>query len=69
MPEQEVIKVSISLYPLQVATVQQYANDSGLENFSSALRVIITEWARAKSAEAVRLAKHESTATALAVEP
>lgn len=45
------IRRSISLYPEQDATVSQFAKDSGLESYSSALRFIINEWRRLKLAE------------------
>lgn len=42
------IRRSISLYPEQDATVFQFAKDSGLENYSAALRMIINEWRKLK---------------------
>lgn len=41
-----VVRRSISLPPLQDAAVMAFAKDSGIDNFSIALRVIITQWLR-----------------------
>lgn len=40
------IRRSISLYPTQDAAVTAFAKDSGLENWSAALRMIINQWLR-----------------------
>lgn len=45
------IRRNISLYPEQDATVSQFAKDSGLESYSSAVRFIINEWRRLKMDE------------------
>lgn len=39
---------SVSLFPTQDATVSSFAKDSGLENYSAALRMIINEWQKMK---------------------
>lgn len=41
-----VIRLSISLYPEQYELLKRFARESGLENISAALRLIINEWAR-----------------------
>lgn len=37
---------SVSLFPTQDAAVTAFAKDSGLENYSAALRMIINQWLR-----------------------
>ena len=44
---------SVSLYPAQDAAVMAYAKDSGLENYSAALRMIINQWLRYEQARVV----------------
>ena len=47
MPEIANVKaVNVTLYPEQIEIVRQYADYTRLLNFSAALRMIITEWAR-----------------------
>lgn len=41
-----VVRRSISLSPLQDATVSAFAKDNGIDSFSTALRIIITQWVR-----------------------
>lgn len=45
---------SVSLFPEQDATVSAFAKDSGIENYSVALRMIINEWLRMKTDELQR---------------
>lgn len=47
------IRRSISLYPEQDAAVSAFAKDSGLENYSAALRMIINQWLRYEAARVV----------------
>ena len=44
------IRRSVSLYPIQDSVVMAYAKDSGLENYSAALRMIINQWLRYEQA-------------------
>ena len=44
------IRRSVSLYDIQDAAVMAYAKDSGLENYSAALRMIINQWLRYEQA-------------------
>lgn len=44
------IRRSVSLYSVQDAAVVAKAKDSGLENYSAAMRMIITEWLRYEQA-------------------
>lgn len=46
MPEDNVKAVNVTLYPEQIEIVRKYADYTRLLNFSAALRLIITEWAR-----------------------
>lgn len=46
------IRRSISLYPTQDAAVTAFAKDSGLENWSAALRMIINQWLRYETEKA-----------------
>lgn len=41
-----VVKRSISLSPQQDAAVSAFAKDNGIDSFSTALRIIITQWLR-----------------------
>lgn len=41
---------SVSLYPVQDAAIAAYAKDSGLENYSAALRMMINQWLRYEQA-------------------
>jgi hypothetical protein len=50
-----VVRRSISLPPLQDAAVMAFAKDSGIDNFSIALRVIITQWLRYEAEKAQRV--------------
>lgn len=43
-----VIRLSVSLYPEQHALVTRLARETGLENVSAVLRLIISEWAQMK---------------------
>lgn len=40
------VRRSVSLFPAQDATVTAFAMDSGLQNYSAALRMIINQWLR-----------------------
>lgn len=40
------IRRSVSLFPEQDAAITAFAKDSGLENYSAALRMIINQWVR-----------------------
>lgn len=46
------IRRSVSLYPVQDAAVTAFAKDSGLENWSAALRMIINQWLRYEAEKA-----------------
>jgi hypothetical protein len=48
---------SVSLFPEQDAAVTAFAKDSGLENYSAALRMIINQWLRYEAE------KHQRTLT------
>ncbi len=49
------VRRSISLPPLQDAAVMAFAKDSGIDSFSIALRVIITQWLRYEAEKAQRI--------------
>jgi len=45
-PMSRYITRSVSLFPEQDAAIAAFAKDSGLENYSAALRMIINQWVR-----------------------
>lgn len=55
------IRRSVSLYPVQDAAVEAMAKDSGLENYSAALRMIINQWLKYEAAR-VASAGHSAPA-------
>lgn len=50
------IRRSVSLFPTQDAAVVAFAKDSGLENYSAALRMIINQWLRYEAEKHARVA-------------
>lgn len=51
-PTSRYITRSVSLFPEQDATITAFAKDSGLENYSAALRMIINQWVRYEAEKA-----------------
>lgn len=45
-PTSRYITRSVSLFPEQDTAVSAFAKESGLENYSAALRMIINQWLR-----------------------
>ena len=43
-------RMNVSLYPEQAEVVRKLAKQTGIENFSGALRFLITDWANSQRA-------------------
>ena len=57
MAEQAVGR-NISLYPTELAMLQQIAKDHGLGSISAAVRFVLHDWAKMKMAQTPTLAPH-----------
>lgn len=48
---------SVSLFPTQDAAISAFAKDSGLENYSAALRMIVNQWLQYEAARLASVGK------------